>query len=88
MAKYMHYDLNQTKMIPLAYADQIIEGSFAYALGEIVENHLICRPSRPGNAMTIRGFMRTTPSCSSRILYGYYKGSSQVAHSLRPADAT
>jgi hypothetical protein len=40
MARYKHYDLNQTKMIPLSYADQIVEGSFEYALNEIVEEHL------------------------------------------------
>jgi catabolite regulation protein CreA len=40
MAKYKAYDLKQTKMIPLSYADQIIEGSFECALGEIVEEHL------------------------------------------------
>jgi catabolite regulation protein CreA len=40
MARYKHYDLNQTKMIPLSYAGQIIEGSFEYALNEIVEEHL------------------------------------------------
>jgi hypothetical protein len=40
MARYKPYDLNQTKMIPLSYADQIIEGSFEYALNEIVEDHL------------------------------------------------
>ena len=40
MARYKHYDLNQTKMIPLSYADQIVEGSFEYALNEIVEEQL------------------------------------------------
>ena len=30
MARYKHYDLNQTKMIPLSYADQIIERSFEF----------------------------------------------------------
>jgi len=40
MARYKHYDLNQTKMIPLSYADQIVEGSFEYALNEIVEEYL------------------------------------------------
>jgi catabolite regulation protein CreA len=37
MARYKPYDLNQSKMIPLSYADQIVEGSFEYALNEIVE---------------------------------------------------
>jgi catabolite regulation protein CreA len=32
MARYKPYDLNQSKMIPLSYADQIVEGSFEYAL--------------------------------------------------------
>ena len=40
MPKYKPYDLNQTKMIPLSYADQVVEGSFEYALNEIVEEHL------------------------------------------------
>ena len=40
MARYKLCDLNQTKMIPLSYADQIIEGSFEFALNEIVEEHL------------------------------------------------
>ena len=40
MARYKHHDLNQTKMIPLSYADQIVEGSFEYALKEIVERML------------------------------------------------
>ena len=43
MARYKHYDLNQTKMIPLSYADQIVEGSFEHALNEIVEDILTCR---------------------------------------------
>jgi hypothetical protein len=41
MASYNKpYDLNQAKMIPLSYADQIVEGSFEHALNEIVEEHL------------------------------------------------
>lgn len=37
MARYKHFDSNQTKMIPLSYHDQIVEGTFEYALNEIVE---------------------------------------------------
>jgi len=40
MVRFKPYDLNQTKMIPLSYADQVLEGSFEYALNEIVEEHL------------------------------------------------
>jgi len=40
MARYKPYDLNQTKMIAVSYADQVVEGSFEHALNEIVEQHL------------------------------------------------
>ncbi|MGC4064838.1 MAG: hypothetical protein QM784_09370 [Polyangiaceae bacterium] len=40
MARYKHYDMNQTKLIPASYADQVMEGSFEYALNEFVQNHL------------------------------------------------
>ena len=40
MARYKAYDLNQAKMIPISYADQVVEGSFEHALNEIVEEHL------------------------------------------------
>lgn len=40
MARYKPYNLKQHKMIPLSYADQIVAGSFEYALNEIVEEHL------------------------------------------------
>ena len=36
MARYKAYDLKQTKMIALSYADQIVEGSFEHALNELV----------------------------------------------------
>ena len=39
MARYKPYNLKQDKMIPLSYADQIVAGSFEYALNEIVEEH-------------------------------------------------
>jgi transposase len=40
MARYKPYNLKQDKLIPLSYADQIVPGSFEYALNEIVEQHL------------------------------------------------
>jgi transposase len=75
MARYKAYDLNQTKMIPLSYADQIVEGSFEHALNEIVEEHLDLTvfDKRYANDETGR------PAYDPRILlkvvlYGYYKG--------------
>jgi hypothetical protein len=40
MARYKPYNQKQGKWIPLSYADQILPGSFEYALNEIVEEHL------------------------------------------------
>ena len=40
MARYKSYNLKQDKLIALSYADQIVPGSFEYALNEIVEQHL------------------------------------------------
>ena len=75
MARYKPYDLNQAKMIPLSYADQIVEGSFEHALNEIVEEHLDLTvfDERYANDETGR------PAYDPRILlkvvlYGYYKG--------------
>ena len=75
MARYKPYDLNQAKMIPLSYADQIVEGSFEHALNEIVEEHLDLSvfDQRYSNDETGR------PAYDPRVLlkvvlYGYYKG--------------
>ncbi len=37
MARYKPYNLKQDKWIALSYADQLVPGSFEYALNEIVE---------------------------------------------------
>ena len=49
MARYKAYDLNQAKMIPLSYADQIMAGSFEHALNEVVEEHLWTSAEKRGN---------------------------------------
>jgi hypothetical protein len=40
VARHKPYNLEQDKWIPLSYADQIVPGSFEYALNEIVEERL------------------------------------------------
>ncbi|MDN2661462.1 hypothetical protein OW491_16745 [Neptunomonas sp. CHC150] len=37
MARFKHYDYEQTKMIPLRYADQIQPGTFEYTLSHVVD---------------------------------------------------
>ncbi|OMH38825.1 transposase [Motiliproteus sp. MSK22-1] len=40
MARFKHYDYNQTKMIPLRFADQIQPGTFEHTLNHVVDNDL------------------------------------------------
>ena len=40
MARFKHYDYEQTKMIPLRFADQIQPGTFEYTLNHVVDNEL------------------------------------------------
>ncbi len=75
MARYKPYDLKQLKMIPLSYADQIVEGSFEHALNEIVEEHLDLSlfDERYENDET--GRLAYDPRILLKVvLYGYYKG--------------
>ena len=75
MVRYKPYNLKQSKMIPLSYADQIVPGSFEYALNEIVEEHLDLSvfEARYGNDDT--GRLAYDPKVLLKIvLYGYAKG--------------
>ncbi len=40
MARFKHYDYEQTKMIPLRFVDQIQPGTFEYTLNHVVDNEL------------------------------------------------
>jgi len=40
MARFKHYDYEQTKMISLRFADQIQLGTFEYTLNHVVDNEL------------------------------------------------
>ncbi len=85
MARYKHYDLNQTKMIPLSYADQIVEGSFEYALNEIVEEHLDLTVFEHRYRNDATGRSAYDPRVLLKVvLYGYYRG---VVSSRRIAEA-
>jgi hypothetical protein len=44
MARYQPYDVDQVKLIPVLFTDQILPGSFEYALNEIVDQHIDLRP--------------------------------------------
>lgn len=75
MPKFKPYDLNQSKMIPLSYADQIVEGSFEHALNEIVEQHLDLSIFDKRYANDDTGRPAYDPKILLKVvLYGYYKG--------------
>jgi len=40
MARYKKYNYNQSKLIPVYFKDQILPGTFEYALNHIVDNEL------------------------------------------------
>lgn len=85
MARYKPYDLNQLKMIPLSYADQVVEGSFEHALNEIVEEHLDLSIFDGRYANDETGRLAYDPRILLKVvLYGYYKG---VVSSRRLAEA-
>jgi len=85
MARYKHYDLNQTKMIPLSYADQVVEGSFEYALNEIVEQHLDLSVFEHRYHNDATGRSAYDPKVLLKVvLYGYYRG---IISSRRIAEA-
>jgi transposase len=85
MARFKPYDLNQTKMIPLSYADQVLEGSFEYALNEIVEEHLDLSVFEHRYHNDATGRLAYDPKVLLKILlYGYSRG---IVSSRRIAEA-
>ena len=85
MARYKPYDVNQVTLIPISFPDQILPGSFEYALSEIVDEHIDLRffEARYQNDET--GCLAYDPAILLKIvLFGYDKG---LISSRRLADA-
>jgi len=40
MARYKHYDYNQHKLIPIAFAEQILPGTFEYTLNYLIDHEV------------------------------------------------
>src|SRR5712692_5890203 len=75
MARYKPYNLKQDKLIPLSYADQIVAGSFEFALNEIVEQHLDLTVFERRYRNDQTGRLAYDPKVMLKIvLYGYSKG--------------
>ena len=75
MARYKPYDVNQVTLIPVSFPDQILPGSFEYALNEIVNEHIDLRPFEARYQNDESGCLAYDPSILLKIvLFGYYKG--------------
>jgi transposase len=72
-------------MIPLSYADQVLEGSFEHALNEIVEEHLDLSVFEHRYHNDVTGRSANDPKVLLKtVLYGYYRG---IISSRRLAEA-
>ncbi len=40
MARYKDYDYKQTKLIPIAFSEQILPGTFEYTLDYLIDNEV------------------------------------------------
>ena len=75
MARYKPYDVHQDKFIPVSFRDQILPGSFEYALSEIVDQHIDLAPFAARYTNDETGRLAYDPAVLLKIvLYGYYKG--------------
>ena len=86
MARYKPYDVNQVTLIPVSFRDQILPGSFEYALNEIVDEHIDLRPFEARYQNDETGCLAYDPAILLKIvLFGYYKGiiSSLVGYGVR-----
>lgn len=95
MARYKPYDANQVTLIPVSFPDQILPGSFEYALNEIVDQHIDMRVfekryknDETGCLAYIQRFCsRSFGSCrsTSRIPTAYYSSTPRrLAHRPTP----
>jgi transposase len=75
MARYKSYDANQVTLIPVSFPDQILAGSFEYALNEIVDQHIDMGVFEKRYKNDETGCLAYDPAVLLKIvLFGYYKG--------------
>lgn len=75
MARYKPYDVKQVTLIPVSFLDQILPGSFEYALNEIVDEHIDLGPFEARYQNDETGCLAYDPAILLKIvLFGYYKG--------------
>jgi hypothetical protein len=55
MARYKPHDVNQVTLVPVSFPDQILPGSFEYALNKIVDEHIDLRPFEARYQRKVKG---------------------------------
>lgn len=87
MARYKHYDYNQTKMIPLRFADQIQPGTFEYTLNHVVDNDLDLSVFESRYRNDVNGAPAYDPAILLKVvLFAYSRGitsSRKIAQACR-----
>lgn len=85
MARYKPYDVKQVTLVSVSFQDQILSGSFEYALNEIIDNHIDMTPFEARYQNDKTGCLAYDPAILLKIvLFGYYKG---IISSRRLAEA-
>lgn len=85
MARYKPYDVKQVTLVPVSFPDQILRGTFEYALNEIIDQHIDMRPFEVRYQNDETGCLAYDPAVLVKIVvYGYYKG---IISSRRLAEA-
>ena len=85
MARYKPYDVKQITLVPVSFKDQILPGSFEYALNEIVDQHIDMSSFEARYQNDETGCLAYDPAILLKIvLFGYYKG---IISSRRLAEA-
>lgn len=75
MARYKPYDVKQITLVAVSFKDQILPGSFEYALNEIVDQHIDMTPFEARYKNDETGCLAYDPAILLKIvLFGYYKG--------------
>ncbi|KAA0875930.1 transposase [Nitrincola tapanii] len=87
MARYKHYDYNQTKMILLRFADQIQPGTFEYTLNHVVDTDLDLSVFESRYRNDVNGAPAYDPAILLKVvLFAYSRGitsSRKIAQACR-----
>ena len=75
MARYKEYSYEQTKLIPIAFSQQILAGTFEYTLNYLIDNEFDLSPFEQRYHNDETGAPAYDPAILLKIiLYGYSRG--------------